>query len=221
MLERLEKENLFVVLWMTSDAGTAAITFFADFLRGRLKRERPQSTGELHLLASSWYEDKGYIAEAIGHILSAPDHERAARLIEGEIKQAWSRGEGSTVLRWLEALPAGEKRRRPRLFLQHAQVLVLIGQPDGVELLLKEAERAGDAPGQDRPFLLGSLRPSGSGARLRGDAPSAVELARRALMLLPEEEGHLRNFAAVSLADALRTAGICPRRARLSRKPPR
>ncbi|MCD6053466.1 MAG: ATP-dependent transcriptional regulator [Rubrobacteraceae bacterium] len=208
MLERLEKENLFVVPLDEARCWYRYHHLFADFLRGRLKRERPQSTGELHLLASGWYEDKGYIAEAIGHLISAPDHERAARLIEGEIKQAWSRGEGPTVLRWLEALPAGEKRRRPRLFLQHAQVLVLIGQPDGVELLLKEAERAGDAPGQDRRFLLGFASAVRSWrARLRGDAPSAVELARRALMLLPEEEGHLRNFAAVSLADALRTAG--------------
>jgi LuxR family transcriptional regulator, maltose regulon positive regulatory protein len=143
MLERLEKENLFVVPLDDERCWYRYHHLFADFLRGRLKRERPQSTGELHLLASGWYEDKGYIAEAIGHLISAPDH-----------------------------------------------------------------ERAGDAPGQDRRFLLGFASAVRSWrARLRGDAPSAVELARRALMLLPEEEGHLRNFAAVSLADALRTAG--------------
>jgi LuxR family transcriptional regulator, maltose regulon positive regulatory protein len=208
MLERLERENLFVVPLDDERCWYRYHHLFADFLRGRLRRENLELVGELHLLASGWYEDNGYIAEAIGHVLAAPDHERAARLIEGEIKQAWSRGEGPTVLRWLEALPTGEKRRRPRLFLQHAQVLVLIGQPDGVELLLNEAERAGEAPGQDRRFLLGfALAVRSWRARLQGDAPSAVELARRALMLLPEEEGHLRNFAAVSLGNALRTAG--------------
>jgi LuxR family maltose regulon positive regulatory protein len=44
-------------------------------------------------------------------------------------------------------------------------------------------------------------------ARLRGDAPEAVEFARRALSLLPDEETQLRNFAAVCLGDALRTVG--------------
>ena len=208
MLERLERENLFVVPLDDDRVWYRYHHLFADFLRARLRHESPELAGELQLLASGWYEDNGQVAEAIGHALSAPDHERAARLIEREVKLAWSRGEGPTVLQWLEALPAGAKRRRPRLFLQHAQALVLIGQPDGVELLLKEAERAAEAPGQDRRFLLGFASAVRSWrARLRGDAPSAVELARRALMLLPEEEGHLRNFAAVSLGDALRTAG--------------
>jgi LuxR family transcriptional regulator, maltose regulon positive regulatory protein len=208
MLERLERENLFVVLLDDDRVWYRYHHLFADFLRARLRRESPELAGELQLLASGWYENNGQVAEAIGHALSAPDHERAARLIEREVKQAWSRGEGPTVLRWLEALPAGAKRRRPRLFLQHAQALVLIGQPDDVELLLKEAERAAEAPGQDRRFLLGFASAVRSWrVRLRGDVPSAVELARRALLLLPDEEGHLRNFAAVSLGDALRAAG--------------
>jgi LuxR family transcriptional regulator, maltose regulon positive regulatory protein len=208
MLERLERENLFVVPLDDDRVWYRYHHLFADFLRARLRRESPELAGELQLLASGWYENNRQVAEAIGHALSAPDHERAARLIEQEVKQAWSRGEGPTVLRWLEALPAGAKRRRPRLFLQHAQALVLIGQPDDVELLLKEAERAAEAPGQDRQFLLGFASAVRSWrARLRGDVPSAVELARRALLLLPDEEGHLRNFAAVSLGDALRAAG--------------
>jgi LuxR family maltose regulon positive regulatory protein len=44
-------------------------------------------------------------------------------------------------------------------------------------------------------------------ARLQGDAPEAVELARRALSLLPEGEVHVRNYAAVRLGDALRAVG--------------
>jgi LuxR family maltose regulon positive regulatory protein len=208
ILEKLERENLFVVLLDDERRWYRYHHLFADFLRGRLRRESSELAGELHVLASGWHEDNGHLGEAIGHALSAPDHERAARLIEGEVKQAWSRGEGPTVLRWLEALPAGAKRRRPRLFLQHAQVLALIGKPDDVELLLREAERAAEATGQDRRFLSGFASAVRSWrARLGGDAPGAVELARRALSLLPDEEGHLRNFAAVSLADALRTAG--------------
>jgi LuxR family maltose regulon positive regulatory protein len=211
MLERLERENLFVVPLDDERVWYRYHHLFADFLRARLRRESPELAGELQLLASGWYEDNGQVAEAIGHALSAPDHERAARLIEREVKQAWSRGEGPTVLRWLEELPARAKRRRPRLFLQHAQALVLIGQPDDVELLLKEAERAAEAPGQDRRFLLGFASAVRSWrAGLRGDVPSAVELARRALLLLPDEEGHLRNFAAVSLGEALRAAGDLP-----------
>jgi LuxR family maltose regulon positive regulatory protein len=208
MLERLERENLFVVSLDDDRRWYRYHHLFADFLRGRLGRESPDLTGELHLRASGWYEDNGHLVEAIGHALSAPDHERAARLIEQGIKEAWSRGEGPTVLGWLEALPTGAKRRRPRLITEHALALVLTGRPNDVEPLLKEAERAAEVTGEDGRFLLGLASAVRSWrARLRGDAPEAVELARRALSLLPDAEAPYRNFAAICLGDALRTIG--------------
>ena len=85
-------------------------------------------------------------------MLSAPDHDLAARLIEGGVEGAVERGEGTTALRWLEALPTEAKRRRPRLFVQHAVALVITGRPDDAEPLLKEAERAGEATGRTAGF---------------------------------------------------------------------
>ena len=210
MLEKLERENLFVVPLDDERRWYRYHLLFADFLRGRLRLQSPELTGELHLKASGWYEDNGHLAEAIGHALSAPDHERAARLIEQEIKYAWSRGEGPTVLRWLEALPTEAKRLRPRLITEHALALVLTGRPNDAEPLLEEAERAASEAtiGKDRRYLLGLASAVRSWrARLRGDAPESVELARQALSLLPNEEAPHRNFAAVCLGDALRSIG--------------
>jgi LuxR family transcriptional regulator, maltose regulon positive regulatory protein len=210
MLERLERNNLFIVALDDDRRWYRYHHLFADFLRGNLGRECPELTGEQHLLACGWYEDNGHLAEAIGHALSAPDHERAALLIEQGIKEAWSRGEGPTVLRWLEALPTEAKRRRPRLITEHALALVLTGRPNDAEPLLQKAERvAGEATtGKDRRYLLGLASAIRSWrARLRGDAPESVELARRALSLLPDEETSHRNFAAVCLGEALRTIG--------------
>jgi LuxR family transcriptional regulator, maltose regulon positive regulatory protein len=208
MLERLETENLFVVALDDERYWYRYHHLFADFLRGRLRHETPELVGELHLRASGWYEENGNLAEAIGHALAAPDHELAARLIGGGSAQAFSRGEVPTVLRWLEALPTEAKRHRPRLFLQHAMALALTGRPDDVEHLLEEAERAAEATGVDRRFLSGFASAVRSWcARLRGDAPHAIELARRALSLLPDEAGGLRAFAAVVLGDTLWTTG--------------
>jgi LuxR family maltose regulon positive regulatory protein len=208
MLERLERENLFVIALDDERHWYRYHHLFADFLRGRLMRERPESTGELHLRASGWYEDNGHLPEAVGHALSAPDHALAARLIEEGVEGAVERGEGTTALRWLEALPTEAKRLRPRLFVEHAVALVITGRPDDAEPLLKEAERAAEADGEDGQFLLGFASAVRSWrARLRGDAPEAVELARRGLSLLPDEEVHVRNYAAVRLGDALRTVG--------------
>jgi LuxR family maltose regulon positive regulatory protein len=163
--------------------------------------------GELHLRASGWYEGNGLVAEAIEQALSAPDQDLAARLIEESVEGAVERGEGITVLRWLEALPTEAKRLRPRLFVEHAVALVITGRPDDAEPLLKEAERV-ETTGEDRRFLLGFASAVRSWrARLRGDAPEAVELARRALSLLPAGEAPVRNYATVRLGDALRAVG--------------
>jgi LuxR family transcriptional regulator, maltose regulon positive regulatory protein len=208
MLERLEGENLFVVPLDDERRWYRYHHLFRDFLRGRLMRERCESASELHLRASGWYEENGHLPEAIGHALSAPDHDLAARLIEEGVEGAVERGEGTTALRWLEALPTGAKRLRPRLFVEHAVALVLTGRPDDVESLLLEAERAAQVDVEERPYLLGTASAVRSWrARLQGNASEAVEFARRALSFLPDEEASVRNFAAVCLGDALRTTG--------------
>ena len=210
MLERLERENLFVVALDDERRWYRYHHLFAEFLRGRLVRARPGLVGELHLRASGWYEENGHLAEAISHAFSAPDYEHAARLVELGIKDTWRRGEFPTVLRWLEALPNEAKRLRPRLFPAHALALTITGRPDDVEPLLQEAELAASeaTTGEDRRFLLGFASAVRSWrARLRGDAPRAVELARSALSLLPHEHVTQRNLAAVCLGDALRTTG--------------
>jgi LuxR family transcriptional regulator, maltose regulon positive regulatory protein len=209
MLERLERENLFVVALDDERRWYRYHHLFADFLRGRLERENPGLAGELHLRASAWYEENGLISEAIGHAFSTSDHERAARLIEQGIPAALRRGEFPSVLRWLEALPEEAKRRRPRLLPRHAVALTLTGRPDDVEPLLEEAEQLAETTAkQDRSFLLGYAAAVRSWhARLRGDAPRAVEHARHALSLLPDEDLDQRSFAASGLGFALRITG--------------
>jgi len=213
MLERLDRGNLFVVALDDERRWYRYHHLFADFLRGRLNAEKPGLAGELHLRASRWHEDNGLLVEAISHALlgsgADPDYEQAARLIERGVKGAWSRGEGPTVLRWAEALPDEAKRRRPRLILEHAQALALVGRPDDSEPFLDEGERvAGEVAEEQGRFLLGYAASVRSyNARMRGDAPRSIEFARRALSLLPDDELYLRNFAAVCLGDALRVTG--------------
>jgi LuxR family transcriptional regulator, maltose regulon positive regulatory protein len=208
MLEKLERENLFVIALDDERRWYRYHHLFADFLRGRLERESPGLAGELHLRASAWYEENGLISEAIDHAFFASDNERTARLIEQGIPTALRRGEFPTVLRWLEALPEA-KRCRPRLLPRHAVALALTGRPDDVEPLLGEAEQlAHTTAKQDRRFLLGYAAAVRSWrARLRGDAPRAVEHARRALSLLPEEDLDQRSFAASGLGFVLRITG--------------
>jgi LuxR family transcriptional regulator, maltose regulon positive regulatory protein len=82
MLERLEKENLFVVALDEERHWYRYHHLFADFLRTRLERESPERVYELHCRAAAWYEQNGFISEVLGHALAAGEDEWAARLIE-------------------------------------------------------------------------------------------------------------------------------------------
>ena len=77
MLERLERENLFVVALDDERIWYRYHHLFRDFLRGRLRRESPELLSESHLRAASWYEREGWTSEAVGHALAAGDDEGA------------------------------------------------------------------------------------------------------------------------------------------------
>ena len=55
---------------------------FAEFLRRRLERDRPDGIGPLHSCASSWFAEHGYLSEAVDHALAAGDPETAVQLVE-------------------------------------------------------------------------------------------------------------------------------------------
>jgi LuxR family transcriptional regulator, maltose regulon positive regulatory protein len=218
MLERLERDNLFVVALDDERRWYRYHHLFADFLRARLQREHPERIRELHRRAATWYEQSGLTSEAVEHALAAEDHERAADLVERVVGEMWFRGEVLTLLGWLEALPERAMRRWPALLLQYAGVLTWIGRLDDAEPLVREVERlvGGESrdedqwPGADeahRRFLLGGIAAIRSWhARLKGEPHSAIALARRALELLPDVDGSLRVFALFRLAEAYQTA---------------
>ena len=207
-LERLERENLLVVPLDDERVWYRYHHLFAEFLRGRLERERPERLAPLHLKASGWYEENGLVAEAVRHALSAGDHERAARLIERGTAQTWYRGEVVTLLGWLRALPVEAMRSRPLLLVWYAATLMLAGRSKGVYSLLADAEDAIGEDGAEHEHLLATAAAVRSMyARFEGDPQGAIEHARRALALLPEDNLDPRPFAAIALAQAYEAAG--------------
>jgi LuxR family transcriptional regulator, maltose regulon positive regulatory protein len=220
MLERLERDNLFVVALDEERHWYRYHHLFTDFLRTRLERESLERASELHSRAAEWYEGNALNSVAVGHVLAAEDYERAAELVEQVIGEMWFRGEVMTLLGWLEGLPEGAKRRRPRLLLEHATALMWVGRLEGVESLVGEAERIVDAAAEGtdegspssvenihRQYLLGYAAATRAWhANLLGNPQSGIEFARRALELLPDDP-RPRTFAAFSLAAAYSFAG--------------
>ena len=78
MLERLERENLFVVPLDDERRWYRYHHLFADFLRGRLERNRPERVEELHRTAAACCERNELVDEAVRHAQAAGDPEWVA-----------------------------------------------------------------------------------------------------------------------------------------------
>ncbi len=226
-LDALERGNLFLVplddrrLWFRYHH------LFADVLRMRLLDEVPDLVPGLHARAGDWFERHGDRPEAISHALAGGDVARAADLIELSVPVLRRDRQEATLRSYMRALPADVFTRRPVLSVGYVGVRMTLGELDGVDALLRGAERWLEAPAaaggrwsgdrsarmrvvDDEEFrrLPGTIAMYRAGqARLRGDLAGTVAHARRVLDLVDEDDFFRRGAAASLLGLASWTTG--------------
>ena len=226
MLEALDRGNLFLVPLDDRRRWYRYHHLFADVLHARLLDERPGQVPDLHRRASAWYEQNGEPSVAIGHALAAEDFGRAADLVERAIPAMRITRQEATVHGWLKALPDEVVRVRPMLSFAVAGALLTGGEPEEVEVRLRDAERwleeaAATGEGSLAPpsemvvadeeeyrRLPGAIELYRSAlALVRGDVPGTVRHARRTLDLALTEDHGVRAGAAGFLGLAFWTSG--------------
>jgi LuxR family transcriptional regulator, maltose regulon positive regulatory protein len=204
-LEYLEQANLFIVPLDDERRWYRYHHLFADLLRQRLRQNLRSTAGdvesglaELHIRASQWCEDNGLELEAFRHAAAANDIERAERLIEGGGIPLYDRGAVTTIVNWLESLPATVLDARPSLWWRYGALLLVIGQTTGVQEKLDAAEAAlHGAEADDRTrTLIGRLAAARSVLALtRYQAETMLSQSRRALAHLPSHHFSTRATA--------------------------
>ena len=104
MLETLEAMNLFVIPLDDRRQWYRYHHLFADVVNLRLEHLFPEQLPELHRRASDWYEQNAMISEATHHAIMAGNQARAAQLVEQNGCSLLMRGEGFTLLKWVESV---------------------------------------------------------------------------------------------------------------------
>ncbi len=125
MLETLERSNLFVVPLDDKRQWYRYHHLFADVLRAHAMEEQPDQIPTLHRRAAAWFEEHGMAAEAIEHARAAGDHETVARLLAANFDEFERLGRYASISRWCASLPEEMVRKRPRLALIHAAVVLV------------------------------------------------------------------------------------------------
>jgi LuxR family maltose regulon positive regulatory protein len=193
MLNRLERANLFVLPLDERHQWYRYHHLFADSLRVCLEQAWPERVPDYRRRASEWYEEHGYLSEAIAHALSADDWERAACLIERAAEPTLMRSEFTTFLSWVEALPEEAARAHPLLHVYHTGIQLMNGLP----LQVAEARlQAAMAVEPSRAVSAAVVTFQTLIAAYRGDTRQSIELSRQALALLAEENLFLRSLVA-------------------------
>ncbi|MBN1250211.1 MAG: hypothetical protein JXC32_21280 [Anaerolineae bacterium] len=200
MLERLERQNLFVTPLDDERRWYRYHHLFADLLRTRLNHAYPDRVSGLHLRASHWYEDAGLTAEAVDHALAAGSDDRLAHLVENRALLMIYHGELHALSGWLGALPRGLVRAHPWLTVAEAWALAYSGDLDAAEdHLASIPDETGTASAEYRRLAGHAAAIRSYCALLRGDHLKATELGEAALRHLPEAELAVRGFAATML----------------------
>jgi LuxR family maltose regulon positive regulatory protein len=195
LLERLEHSNLFIVHLDQSRTWYRYHRLFAELLRSRL-RSSTWPEQELRARASRWFEANGLYAEAIQQSLAGEDWRRVIELLRQATADMLKHGEAATVAHWYHALPREIVRSEPRLCLDHAWPLLLVGDYQQAVPLLEYAEQGG----AELPEFLGEVYAAQAFlARGVGDHPRMVERSQRAQQLLPVTALQSRTLVAVNL----------------------
>ena len=215
ILQELERRNLFLVPLDDNRHWYRYHHLFADVLNQHLERMMPEQIHDLHIHAAEWFEQHGFIPEAIHHTLMARDPERAVRLVEENGCLLLLAGEVATLDRWLEAV-APFAPTHPWFAILKGWVLTLTGQQEQVGQVLDRAERVLSAldPALESTANVRIMRGALAAARAYTASvqrdPSAAEFARQALACLPEGDALgdvLRSLATLILGDTARISG--------------
>ena len=196
-LEQLDAANLFVVPLDHERRWYRYHHLFADLLRHRLQQSEPELAPVLHRRASEWYEQNGFVEEAISHALSANAYLRAAQLIEQDAHALFSQGKMESLHRWMSDLPSDFMHSRPHLYLLQGWLLFRTGQFEALERHLQRPLPT------DQTLLTDLMRGEWRLLQahvtfIHGDFDCCIQLVQQAMTFIPSDDLSLR-MPAISL----------------------
>ncbi|GHO96728.1 LuxR family transcriptional regulator [Reticulibacter mediterranei] len=115
ILEALERANLFLVPLDEERNWYRFHALFREVLLARLQAIQPRRALQLHRAAAVWYEQQGWLHEAISHALAARDFSFATSLLESNVERLYLQAELKTLLAWIQQLPEDVLCEHPRL----------------------------------------------------------------------------------------------------------
>ena len=122
LIDLLKKKNLFLVALDGDGTWYRYHHLFKTILSFRMKAALPQDRqARIHRRAGKWFAGRGYIEDALRHLIAAGDLDAAAERVEQNMHAVIDRDLSRRALkRWLALFPKDSEKRRPALLVAHA-----------------------------------------------------------------------------------------------------
>jgi len=190
LLADLERANLFLIPLDERRDGYRYHKLFRDLLNHRLALAMPEAVPALHRNASRWFEEHGWLTQAIDHALAAGEYKTAVGLIERAAEHTLMCSEVNTYQRWIARLPARFLEDNPSLAFYGAWARML--KASDVEDVHITAADLNDS----RAPMAGRLDTLQAFALIsRGEFSLAGETSEKALTRLPVDDRYFRGMA--------------------------
>ena len=209
VLERLEREHLFVEGLDAERQWFHYHPLFADYLQGELARRHSDDVPELHRRAAAWYAAHDLPEEAFEHALAGNDRDRVIQIAERHLMLKLYRGEYRVVQHWIKAVPEAWRSSYALFGLVQAGILAFGGALDAAERLIDEVEQGleSEAAGPVRWQLARVKAVRCALACGQNDLPHAEQYAGLALRDLRPDDYFFYGMINVSLGDTYRLNG--------------
>ena len=184
VLEKIERENLFVVPLDTSRHWYRYHQLFGELLRTELRRSEPDLVADMHRRAATWFETEGLIDEAVRHLVAGGDIARSADLIAADWVDEFNGGGVSTVSGLLDLLPEETVLQDPRLSVARAWIALSVGQLDDAAEWIEAVETRSAADTADGGAISAQVVVLRAVHSFKtAEVAAALETARRAITL--------------------------------------
>lgn len=141
IIEALDQGNLFVIPLDGDGYWYRYHHLFAELLLHRLDRSHPELKMVLHRRAAAWWEENGFVDQAIEHALLCGDPDWAAAMLEAHVEELCHRGEGMVIWRWMKSLPTEAVNSKPMLCVMHGNFLHGAGEKVEADRFFSLAEK--------------------------------------------------------------------------------
>jgi LuxR family transcriptional regulator, maltose regulon positive regulatory protein len=207
-LAEVEAGNLFLVPLGSDRRWYRYHHLFAELLQFRLRRQQPARLESLHRRASSWFETEGDVHGALEHASLMAEPDRLLELLDAYALDLLSRSELATLRHWLGHVPDPLSQPYPMMLGAMGWLRLLTERaPDLRPVLDATAAALARVPAgydparkQRATAQLDVLR--AFAARYAGRLEEALEMSRRVLAELTDDDAFIRGLATFNMSRA-------------------